>query len=474
MADADLTIDDMRLVNCVSTGSHSQIWEVAEEGGGEHLAMKLLLPEAYDDPEQIAALKFEAKVSKSLDHPNIITFHRMVKNKEYAYLLMDYFRAPNLRVQVSGDLAGTQGRIKKILESVCAALEHMHDCGWLHKDVKPENILSNKSGEVRLIDFALADRYAKGIGKMFASKPKEIRGTRSYIAPETIRKQLSTPATDVYSLGIVLYEVLTGKTPFQGSSPSDLLMKHIKESPVKPSDINKNVTPETDRVVLKMLAKKPADRYQSMMELAGELRNLKMFHEDPFELKRRMDAEDGEDLAEIIASRLNSRADAERQERGRTDPEFARQAELERQKREELKAKKEAEIAQRRAEQHAKTAHKHQQNQPAAPKHQQGKQFPNEMPFQQKQYMPQKFKKRYPQGMPQPGMMPPGYPQPQPGQPYPMPQQPVPQQPQQPPQQQPQQQQPQQPPQQQPPAPPPGNDDDGEDLPFMTELPDIL
>ena len=312
MAEVREKIDEYELINCIATGTHSQVWEVVDRDTSIRYAMKLLLPEAFGDSGQRAVLRYEAKVAKSLEHPNLIEFFEVQIDREHAYLIMDYFRAPNLRQQMSVDLERTQERLDKLMDAVCAGVGHMHNEGWVHKDLKPENILMDRHGEVRIIDFALAVRAAGGLSKLLGGgKSKSIQGTRSYIAPETIRKGPSTPQTDIYSIGITLYELFTGKTPFKGATPSDLLIKHIKEKPVPPSDVNRNVTTAADQFILRMLSKKPTDRHASMAEVLSEYKSIKIFNEDPFVIRARRDRKGG-DLADVLAERLDSRLDAQR------------------------------------------------------------------------------------------------------------------------------------------------------------------
>lgn len=323
----DNKIDHYVKMGLIATGKHAQVWEVQEENTSNRFAMKLLLPEAMKDPEQVSALKFEGKVAQSLDHPNIIKWIATVHRKTNIYLILELFKAYNIKTYLLNDLVGLQSRLRKLIECSCLALQHMHEKGWVHLDVKPDNILMNRSSEVRLIDFSLSQRIKGALGKMFGGK-KEIGGTLTYIAPETIRKESATPQTDIYSLGVTLYECLTGTSPFKGSTPKDLLMKHLTAIPAPPSDLNKNVTPEMDRMVLRMLAKKAKDRQKNMQEVMSELRNVQPFKEDPEKLREQKLAEEKAAAGEIsLAKRLDSRTDAARSERAKVDPEFAKQQE---------------------------------------------------------------------------------------------------------------------------------------------------
>src|SRR5262249_36284951 len=190
--------------------------------------MKLLLPESLKESEFKNALKHEAAVGKSLDHPNIIRILDLRVTKQNAYFIMEYFRAPNLKSMLRNDLTSAQVRAKKMMECISQALTHMHEKGWVHRDIKPDNILINKGSEIRLIDFGLAAHPKSLIGKLLSSKKRTaIQGTRTYLAPELIERKPLSISSDIYALGITFYEVLTGRPPFVSGNPNDLLMMHV-------------------------------------------------------------------------------------------------------------------------------------------------------------------------------------------------------------------------------------------------------
>jgi serine/threonine-protein kinase len=352
-------IDDYVLVSVIATGKSSQVWEVMHEQSGHTFAMKLLLPEAMAEPAEKALLKLEAKLVKEFEHPNLIRGHGVVMRKTECYLLLDLFKTPNLGQWILNDRASVETLFRKLVEGVCMGLAHMHDKGWIHKDIKPDNILINRSGEVRLIDFSLAVKKATALSKLMSSKRGVIRGTRTYLAPETIRKQPSTPATDLYSLGCVLYECLTGHNVFTGESPQDLLRKHIAAKPVSIAIHNDRISPEMDRLVMKLLAKKPKDRFQSCDELLSEFRSCRVFQgeargegdpnaeqtseqtpsasqsakPEPVREENVPSQEDEQRLAELMETKRDSRADDQIREILARNP--AMQATFERLKREE-------------------------------------------------------------------------------------------------------------------------------------------
>ena len=487
-------IDDYLLLNVIATGKASQVWEVMHEQSGQTMAMKLLLPEAMFDNEDKNLLKHEHKVAQLLEHPNCCRSHGLVIRKTECYLLMDLFKTLNLKQFIHADMVAVQSRFQKLVEGVCAGFGHMHDKGWIHMDVKPDNILLNRASEVRLIDFSLAVRKANAISKMLGGSKGLIRGTRTYLAPETIKKQVATPATDIYSLGVVLYECLTGKPPFVGDSPQDLLRKHVGTEAAPPSYMNPNVTAEMDRFIGRMLKKKPKDRFASCSEMLAEFRGIRVFKEQVIEGRQETREEEEKrifgvsgdsaamaaEMRNMMTNRRDSRTDAIIQEMIRRRPELQGTYEGLKQEIEDLRIRKAADIArkaekiaiereesavlrQKKRKKKKKSPDQTTSGQPAAPRPQSPPQMMPQHPamqqpmMQQPMMMPgQPYPGYYPQQMPlgyqpgpgqmpmmppgyfqtgmqQPGM-PPGYPQQQmmPGQQPGMPQQGMPQQPMQP------------------------------------------
>lgn len=339
-------IDDYLLVSVVATGKLAQVWEVMHEQTSQKFAMKLLLPEAMNDPDEKELLKHEAKVAQQLEHPVLVRCHGVVIRKTECYLLMDLFKTMNLKQFIKADIKGVQIRFRKIVEDCCNGLGHMHDKGWVHKDIKPDNILLSRSNEVRIIDFSLAAKPATALSKLFASKSAVIRGTRSYLAPETIRKEPATFSTDIYSLGIAFYECLTGTLPFKSDNPQDLLKKHLTVVPPPPSFFNSNITPEMDRVIMKMLEKKASSRYQTCGELAAEFRNVQPYKEEPSDAAP-TEAEAATsrdvDLDKLFSMRLDSRADAQIREMIKNDPEMLVRYEAEKKRRADYKLSRQRE-----------------------------------------------------------------------------------------------------------------------------------
>ena len=321
MATDNLTIDHYKLANCIATGQATQIWEAVDKETTRRVAMKLLLPEKLKLADEVASLKSEFKVASNFDHPNIPKYLEIVANKKNAYFTMELFNAPNLKSWIYNDIRGVHIRLKRLVELVAMALEHIHEQGWVHRDIKPDNILMNKSSEVRVIDFSLACRAASGLSKMLHRKQSTVQGTRTYMAPEQILGKPLTAQTDIYNFGVTLFELLTGQTPFKGSTPKDLLLRHLGEAPPAASDFNPNVTPQMDLIVQRMLAKKPEQRQKKVSEFMAEFRNAPVFKEEVTEKVEISEKEKAEqELKNVLGERLDSRTDALRTKFGVAAP----------------------------------------------------------------------------------------------------------------------------------------------------------
>ncbi|MFM8285756.1 MAG: protein kinase domain-containing protein, partial [Planctomycetaceae bacterium] len=324
-APVDLSmIGPYKLVTNIASGNHSQVWEALTADGQRRIAVKFLYGEAVKDQEQLTAIKNEFTVGKQLEHPSIIKFldgHWGTLFKKEAYFTMELFMSPNLKAQLFSNLNSVQVRFKRIVESCAMAFAHIQDKGFIHRDIKPDNILVSKSGEVKVIDFSLAGRPAGALSKVFAGKSKTAKGTRSYMAPEQILRKPLSFQVDMYAFGITLFEMLTGQPPFTGSTPNDLLMRHIQELPPPPSMINPNVTEEMDRVVLRLLSKKPEQRHKTFNEFLAEFRKLSPWKEEVVEKRELSETEKAQqEIGNTLGERLDSRTDAMRTALGVAPP----------------------------------------------------------------------------------------------------------------------------------------------------------
>jgi eukaryotic-like serine/threonine-protein kinase len=284
---AEEIISGYQLKNLMYPGQSSQVWEVVEVSSHRHFAMKLLLPEKAREAEHRRLLMHEATVGKKLAHPNVIKIVNVSSDSKNPFIVMEFFPAGSLKSRMNQALRNPkQGEFIKehclnIFRQSATALAYMNASGWVHRDVKPDNILVNSAGDVRVIDFALAQRIEKpSFFSNWFRKKGLTAGTRSYMSPEQIRNQPLDGRADIYSFGAAMYEVTTGRPPFRAGTNQELLLKHVTEKPASPQVHNPDLTDEFSDLVLMMLAKKREQRPPDFHQVLMTLRTIKVFKSD--------------------------------------------------------------------------------------------------------------------------------------------------------------------------------------------------
>jgi eukaryotic-like serine/threonine-protein kinase len=274
-------IGGYRLRTLLQSGQQSQVYEVVEVTSNRHFAMKILLPEAAARPEARKLLYHEAEVGKLMTHQNVIRIHKINRDNVHPFFVMEYFPSGSLRTrQMNKQFDFIKEHAHSIFRQAATGLAYMNSSGWLHRDVKPDNILANSAGEVRLIDFAISEKIPTGLGKMFYRRSKAA-GTPSYMSPEQIRRQALDPRADIYSFGCTVYEIVCGKPPYRGSSIQDLLSRHFTEKPLSPVFHNSDITDEFAALVMHMLAKKKEDRPKDFHQVLIALRGMRVYKSQP-------------------------------------------------------------------------------------------------------------------------------------------------------------------------------------------------
>lgn len=268
------------MFHLIRAGATFEIWAVRPMADNTPYAMKWLPPGDKYTRQEVASLRHECSVGKSLDHPDIIKTYEFGTSRDGAFLVMDLFRSPNLKQWIHQSLRTIHFRLSGLLIDMASALAHMHERGWIHKDVKPDNILFREDGEIRLIDFNLSQRRQSAIGKLLSGRSKT-QGTQSYISPEQIRGQNVDNRSDIYSFGCMVHECVTGKPPFTASSSNELLTKHLRTKPLSLTVGNKNIEPGFAEMVQRMMAKDPGDRPQTLEDFIQGLKTQRIFRIPP-------------------------------------------------------------------------------------------------------------------------------------------------------------------------------------------------
>jgi serine/threonine-protein kinase len=278
---AEEIIGGYRLVNLMMTGQTSQVWECVEVTSQRHFAMKLLLSEREAQAQHRRFLMHEATVGLKLAHPNIIKIITVSRDPKHPYFVMEYFPAGSLKLRIlRKQFDFIRERAHSIFKQCATALAYMNASGWVHRDVKPDNMLVSNSGDFRLIDFALAQRIQKQtfFSKLF--RRRGTMGTRSYMSPEQIRGMPLDGRADIYSFGASVYELVTSRAPFRAGTSQDLLQKHLVEKPTPPQMFTPDLTDEFSALVLRCLAKKREDRPKDFHEVLMQLRTTRVYKSD--------------------------------------------------------------------------------------------------------------------------------------------------------------------------------------------------
>jgi serine/threonine-protein kinase len=256
-----------RILHRLGSGGMAEVWAAEDSQLGRRVALKLLASRYAKDPDFVERFRREASAAAAMQHPNIVSIYDRGEWDGTSYIAMELVDGRTLKqlIQERGP-AGPSAAIDITIE-ILKALRYAHKRGIVHRDIKPQNVLLDAEGAVKVADFGIA--RADGPSEM--TEDGAIMGTVQYVSPEQAQGQPVSPASDLYSAGIVLYELLTGRVPFDGEAPVSIALKQVNEPPVPPSQLRPGIPPALEQVVLRSLEKDPARRYASADEFIGAL-----------------------------------------------------------------------------------------------------------------------------------------------------------------------------------------------------------
>jgi serine/threonine protein kinase len=256
-----------RIISPFGEGGMATVYKAYQPSMDRFVALKVLPRFHSTDPEFIGRFEQEAKALAQLQHPHILPVYDFGESDGYTYFVMPLMQSGNLAELLAVEKLSLE-RINQVISQVGTALEFAHSRGFIHRDVKPSNILRDESGNCMLMDFGIA-KIIEG-SKEF-TRTGGILGTPAYMSPEQGSGKKINYKSDIYSLGIILYEMVTGRPPFDAETPVAIIFKHVHAPLPPPSTFNPALSEEVERVILKSLAKEPADRYESVRAMVDAL-----------------------------------------------------------------------------------------------------------------------------------------------------------------------------------------------------------
>ncbi|WKD56617.1 Serine/threonine-protein kinase PknB [Corynebacterium capitovis DSM 44611] len=264
----------------IGTGGMSDVYAVTDTVLGRRVALKMLKIDMARDENFRERFRREAQNSARLNHPNIVAVYDTgevdTEGVAVPYIVMELVHGHNLRDMIRGDGPFDPHSAAELLCPVTQALQASHDAGIIHRDIKPANIMVTNTGEVKVMDFGIARALNDSTSAM--TQTSAVIGTAQYLSPEQARGKPADGRSDVYALGCVMYEMVTGRPPFEGESPFAVAYQHVQEDPEPPSSLipglAENEAVNVDAVILTAMAKHPADRYQSAAEMGSDLERL--------------------------------------------------------------------------------------------------------------------------------------------------------------------------------------------------------
>jgi beta-lactam-binding protein with PASTA domain len=260
-----------RVERKLGAGGMADVYLAVDETLGRRVALKVLLKRFVDDEQFVERFRREAKSAAGLNHPNLVSIYDWGQIGPLYYIVMEYVEGETLKdlIRRSGRLAG--GEAVAIALELLAAVDFAHANNVVHRDIKSQNILIDLAGKVKVTDFGIARA-----GDSSMTEAGSILGTAQYLAPEQARGEAVDERSDLYSVGVVLYEMLTGSVPFRGDSAVSVALKHVNELPREPSELVPGLPYSLNQIVLKALAKSPARRYANAAEFSRDLRSAQV------------------------------------------------------------------------------------------------------------------------------------------------------------------------------------------------------
>lgn len=259
--------DRYKLIKKLGSGGMADVYEAEDTVLGRTVALKILHAQFAQDENFIARFRREAQSAAKLTHNNIVSIFDVGEEAGTYYIVMEYIAGTTLKQVIQQDAPLSTEKTIHIAGRIAKALEFAHEHDIIHRDIKPQNVMITQNGEIKVTDFGIARLGSSST----MTRTGTILGTAHYISPEQAQGGLVGPASDIYSLGVVMYEMTTGELPFRGENPVSVALKHINETPLTPRSVFSAIPENLEAVIMKAMSKNPNDRYQTARQLQEDL-----------------------------------------------------------------------------------------------------------------------------------------------------------------------------------------------------------
>ena len=259
-----------RLISPVGGGGMAQVYKARDDILGRIVAVKILREQYAGDSQFVARFRREAQAAANLAHPNIVNVYDVGQDGDFHYIVMEHIAGASLKELIVSAAPLPNNKAINIAIQILSGLEYAHRNGLIHRDIKPQNVLIGPDGVAKVTDFGIA----KSVSDLGLTEAGLALGTAHYFSPEQAKGERVTPASDIYAVGVTMYEMLTGHLPFESDTVMGLAYKHISEAPRPPRDLNPAIPARLEAIVLKALAKEPRERFESATEMERVLRGM--------------------------------------------------------------------------------------------------------------------------------------------------------------------------------------------------------
>jgi serine/threonine-protein kinase len=276
-------LDGYELEDVVATSGMATVFRARDVKSGLQVAIKVPHPEVESDPTMFDRFRREEEIGTRIDHPGVM---KVFANPERSqvYMVMEWLDGRLLRQVLNDEKKLPVERAVKLMVGICEALDYVHANGVAHRDLKPENIMVDDEDGIHLIDFGIA--ASAGARRLTFAHFSQSMGTPDYISPEQVRGKRGDARSDIYALGVMLYEMLTGVVPFSGPNPFAVMNDRLLNQPVPPRELEPSISPQLQEIVYRAMEREPKNRYASAREMAHDLR-----HQEEVGVAARPDAE---------------------------------------------------------------------------------------------------------------------------------------------------------------------------------------